>query len=198
MPIDLKKGFREYDFFTLEIGSGWGEFTLQYAKENPDHLVFALEKKKKRVIKSIKEQEKRKIKNIKWMIVDINWFFEENFPMDSFDKIIINFPDPWPKSRHHKHRFINKKNLAAISRFCKEQGVLEFVTDHWEYLEEVLYFLEENPEWHNCNGRGIVLEQAGGRPTSFFEENLKKERKKIYYLFFTKTTCPKLKRHQPF
>ena len=187
LPIDLRKTFDRYNFFTLEIGSGWGEFALQYAGENPDHLVLALEKKKKRVIKSIKEQEKRKIENVRWMLVDVNWFFEEIFMADSFDKVIINFPDPWPKNRHNKHRFLHKKNLDTISDICKKKTALEFVTDHWAYLEEVLYILEESSEWQNCKGRGVVCEEARGRLKSFFEEIILKENKKIYYLFFRKS-----------
>ena len=120
------------------------------------------------------------------MIIDINWFFKEIFPANSFDRIIINFPDPWPKNRHHKHRCINKKSLNIISDICRERAALEFVTDHWGYLEETLYLLEEHSEWQNPNGRGIVLEDAGERPISFFEEALRKEGKKIYYLYFIK------------
>ena len=191
IPFDLKtlpvrlEAF-DYDFFTLEIGSGWGEFTLEYARENPDHLIIALEKKKKRVMKSITEQDKRQIKNIKWMVLDVNWFFEEIFPENSFDRVITNFPDPWPKNKHKKHRFLNKKNLDIISKICKKGGMFELVTDCWKYLEEVLYLLEDSLLWKNSRGQGVVLERIKENPRSFFEKMLKEEGKKIYDLLFMK------------
>ena len=191
IPFDLKtlpvrlKNFH-YDFFTLELGSGWGEFTLQYAEEHPDHLIIALEKKKKRVMRAVAEQKKREIKNIKWMVLDVNWFFAEVFPENSFDRVITNFPDPWPKSRHKKHRFLNEKNLGIISKLCKKGGRFELMTDCWEYLEEVLYLLEDSSLWKNPRGAGVVSERPKENHRSFFEELLKKENKKIYDLLFMK------------
>ena len=186
-PLNLKEEFPNYSKYVLEIGSGWGEFTIDYAFHNKDSLVIALEKKKKRIIHCSKLQESAKITNIRWFNLNIDWFLEDIFTKQSFDKVIINFPDPWPKKRHHKHRFVSTKFLTTISNFTKEGSIFEFATDYWEYLQEVLFLFENTPLWYNINGKGIVLPNIPNRKKSYFEILTTKEGKHTYFLQFQRT-----------
>lgn len=175
-----------YDEVQLEIGSGWGEYTLECAAQNPKILYIALEKKKKRVVACIKEQKKRELKNIRWMIIDIKWFFEGIFKKGTFSKVTINFPDPWPKLRHHKNRFIDDNFIDTLSDYLAQDSVIEFATDHWPYLEDVLWILEAKPYLRNLNGRGVALTEVAGRAKSYFEQLKKDEGCDIYFLQFQK------------
>jgi len=173
---------KKYNHFILEIGSGWGEFTLENAKLHPKSFILALEKKKHRIIHCIKEQKKQNLNNINWMIVDVTWFFKNLFKEKSFDRIIMNFPDPWPKTRHQKHRFMSEEMIDTLSRISKKNAILEFATDYWPYMEETFFMLENSDSWKNIHGKGLLLSKVKNRPVSHFESLKKSEGENIYHL----------------
>lgn len=174
--------FPDFEKFHLEIGCGWGEYTRQWAIEHPQIFTLAIEKKKKRVLANIKEAKKSKLNNIRFAVLDVSWFFETLFLANQFQYITINFPDPWPKSRHHKHRFVNPIFLEQLSVVAEENALLEFVSDSFSYSHEVLNHIEASNKWKNKNGRGVVLPHIPNRPISFFESMLRKENENVYIL----------------
>jgi len=107
---------------------------------------------------------------------------------DSFDKVIINFPDPWPKTRHHKHRFMSPPFIKELSRICKSSAILEFATDHWPYMEYGARCIEEDPDWKNMNGEMVILREIEGRPKSFFQELKQEEGENLYFIEFQKSS----------
>ena len=185
-PIDIRSQYPGYLNYILEIGSGWGEFAIYLAKKSSDNIIFALEKKKKRVINAEKSQKKESLQNIRWMIIDINWFFDKIFYRDSFDQIIINFPDPWPKKKHHKHRFMNEALVRSLNFITKKGALFEFVSDSWSYIEEAISFLEKSEYWSNKYGEGVVLREITERMCTFYEKIQKKNGQNIYYLQYKK------------
>ena len=168
----------------LEIGSGWGEFTIDFARQNPGCIIIALEKKKKRVIRCLKKQYENQLPNIRWMIVDVYWFFDELFASGTFDKIIINFPDPWPKLRHHKHRYMNPQFIATLGRVARKGCILEFATDFWPYMNEAVILLEESGLFENVHSPGRVLRELPSRPRSFFEQMKRDEGDQVFFIQF--------------
>ncbi|MDH5720437.1 MAG: methyltransferase domain-containing protein [Spirochaetia bacterium] len=181
-PYFLKKNFNQYNGFILEIGSGWGEFTLELAKQNRDSLIIALEKKKKRIIRSIKNQKKENIENIRWMLLDVSWYFEDIFAENSFDHIIINFPDPWPKKKHHKHRILTENFLNSITNISKNGTLFEFASDYWPYIYDALFVIENSKYWQNINGKGVLLNNIKDRPESYFQKLKTEEGENTYFL----------------
>lgn len=182
-PLTL---YPHYSCYVLEIGSGWGEFTLQSAKQNPQNFYIALEKKKKRVLRCLAKQENKQVNNIRWMVMDIDWFFSGLFSANSFDKIVINFPDPWPKKRHHKHRFFQENFLQVLNSISKPNALLEFATDYYHYMEQTVQLLEQTSVWKNQHGKGIVLTQIENRPQSYFEQLKKAEGENVYFVQYRK------------
>jgi len=185
-PLQMTKDYTDFSKFTLEIGSGWGEFTREYAKLNPDQMIIALEKKKKRVVRSARNQKNEEIKNIRWMVCDIEWYFESIFQKESFNKVVINFPDPWPKTRHTKHRFFTKSFLNELLRITKTNAEIEFATDYWPYMESVCDLLENSGDWKNRSGAKVVLTEIPKRPVSFFERVKRMEGENIYFVNFSR------------
>jgi len=180
-PLVLNENYPQFKKFAIEIGSGWGEFTLANAQDHPDVLTIALEKKKHRITRSAKHQIKREIENVRWMIIDIGWYFEGVFLEKQFDKITINFPDPWPKAKHHKHRFIKPDMVTELSRIAKPGGILEYGTDYWPYMESGLTLLEDSGYWENLFSPRTVRPYIPERPISFFQELKKEEGENVYF-----------------
>lgn len=183
-PIDPASRYPGYEGYWLEIGSGWGEFTRESALQNPHAFTVALEKKKKRVRRSIKKQEAMGIENIGWMVIDIHWVFENIFSPSSFDRVTMNFPDPWPKKKHTKNRFFSDSFLLELTSIMKPGALLQFATDYWPYLEAAASTLESQPSWKNCHGAGVILEKIAGRPESYFERLKKDEGENTYFVEF--------------
>lgn len=193
LPINLDNLQTNFNEITLEIGSGWGEFTLENAALHPGSLFIAIEKKKHRVIESIKNQKSLGISNIRWLVLDVQWFFNEVFEKDTFDKVIINYPDPWPKKRHHKHRFMHEERVKDLEKLIKVNGTLEFATDYYEYARESMMLLETAQEWKNINGPLTLLSRIPQRPVSYFQQLKLKEGFPSYFLQFQVVDKPKEK-----
>jgi len=181
-PYDVRTMFAGYSSYCLELGCGWGEFTLESAQADKDTLHIALDKKKYRIKKSVKDQVRRNLPNIRWMVANLEWVFAGVFEKESLDKIIINFPDPWPKSRHQKHRFVGPALIEELSKITKAGGLLEFATDSWSYMEDVIGHFEDSGMWKNRNGSRIILPGKSSRPTSFFENLKRSENENIYLI----------------
>lgn len=185
-PYDIAALFPDYNRYVLEIGSGWGEFALASAQSHPQTLWLALEKKKKRVLRCLKKQKLTQIPNIRWMVLDSEWFFKGLFQANSFDKVVINFPDPWPKKRHHKHRFFHENFLRELTRICKRGAILEFATDYWNYMEESVRLLESSTNWQNAEGLGVILSRIEGRPVTYFQSLKQSEKENVYFIRFSR------------
>jgi len=187
-PLNIRAQFPAYERIALEIGCGWGEYTRAWAALNPQTLVVALEKKLARVLSSTRTQKAERIENIRYMVLDIAWFFDGIFAPAQFDEITINFPDPWPKARHHKHRFVSPDFAATLAHTAAPQAKLTFATDNYAYAREAVTVFEESSAWQNDNGRFIVRNEIAGRPQSYFESLHRAEGALIYFLQFSRRT----------
>jgi len=170
----------------LEIGCGWGEFTRESAQKNPHALYVAIEKKLGRILKSAKEQDRARLTNIRYLNLDLAWFFSGVFSTGLFEKIVINFPDPWPKSRHGKHRFINPDFVAELARISTGQAVIEFVTDNYPYAKEAMEVFEASKYFENIYSPYTAIPEIPGRPVSYFEQIHRGEGAPIYFLVYRK------------
>lgn len=185
-PYAVRRDFPGYNKYALEIGCGWGEYTRAWAERNPDTLIIAIEKKLARVLASGREQKKLNLRNIRYLVLDIAWFFDGIFAADSFDEITVNFPDPWPKLRHHKHRFISPGFAAEVSRIVRRGGEFTFASDNYRYARETADTFEQSPGWKNTIAPYAISPGIPGRPQSYFEQVHRAEGAPIYFLTYRK------------
>jgi tRNA (guanine-N7-)-methyltransferase len=128
----------------VEIGCGNGHFLCEYASSRPDLLLVGIEIKAKRVQRAREKAEKRGLRNVVIMQCGAERTLEE-IPSESIGAFHIYFPDPWPKSRHRKRRFLTMENLAAMHRCLVPGGRIWFLTDFFDYYMQakVLFLLHE-------------------------------------------------------
>ena len=187
LPIDIRKKFPGYKEYILEIGSGWGEFAISLAEKNPSSFILAIEKKKYRVYGSLKRHKKKELSNLRWMVLNVEWFWTGVFSKESFDRVIINFPDPWPKKKQKKHRYITSSWLKELNKITTPNAIFEFASDYWEYVEKVLFLFEEDPFWENLYGKGVVLPlEEVERPITRYQKEQKERGRNLYFLSFKK------------
>lgn len=116
----------------LEIGMGKGNFIINSAINNPKINFYGLDKFPTVILKAINKLNKleSKPKNLKFLAIDVKDIFEY-FPKNFFDKIFLNFSDPWPKKRHEKRRLTSNVYLKLYKDLLAKDGVIQFKTDNY-------------------------------------------------------------------
>ncbi len=141
-PIDLMPGAEQV---WLEIGFGGGEHLATQAERAPASLFLGAEPFLNGVASALRHVEERALKNVRLLNGDARVLMAA-LPDASLDRIIILFPDPWPKARHHKRRIVQPEFIAEAARLLKPGGRLRFATDWAEYADWALRRLEASPE----------------------------------------------------
>ena len=116
----------------LEIGFGAGEHLHQLARAHPDTGLIGAEPFVNGVAKLLAKIEPGE-DNIRIHMGDARDIIDA-LPDASLGRVMILFPDPWPKTRHHKRRFIQMASLDALARVMKPGAELRFATDDPGYL----------------------------------------------------------------
>ena len=127
----------------IEIGSGKGTFLLNQAKVCPSDNFLGIEWARKYYRYAVDRIGRWDLKNVRIIRTDAADFIAKFIGDNSVDYFHIYFPDPWPKKRHHKRRFLCPTNLEQLLRCLKTQGQLRMATDHAEYFEKIENFLSE-------------------------------------------------------
>ena len=153
----------------IEYCSGNGEWIIQKAKMHPECNSVAVEKKFHRVKKIWAKRKNQSIDNLFIVCGEASAFTEHYVPNASVEKFYINFPDPWPKARHAKHRLIQENFLSHIARACQQGTRLTIATDHSEYVERIALVVSHHPLWTSVFPAPYFTTQWDGYGDSFFD-----------------------------
>ncbi len=118
----------------LEIGFGGGEHLAHQAALHPDISFIGAEPFVNGVAKLLALIEEKKLANIRIHDGDVR-FLLEALLAGSLERIYLLYPDPWPKARHAKRRFVNAENLGLIHRLLAPGGLFLFASDITDYVE---------------------------------------------------------------
>jgi tRNA (guanine-N7-)-methyltransferase len=121
----------------IEIGSGKGTFLLNQARFQPDVNFTGIEWANRYYRFAVDRIGRWNLSNVRIIRTDAARFITENVPDSAVDCFHIYFPDPWPKKRHHKRRFINDANTEQLIRCLKPAGTIRIATDFEEYFEQI-------------------------------------------------------------
>jgi len=183
--IDIKNSFpQEIEGLWLELGSGFGEVAIELANLHPNIGFLLMERKIDRVKATEKKRKELGLENIRYMTTNFQWFFSELIEKEIFDRIIINFPDPWPKNKHHKNRAMQVSFLHEIHALLKPNGKLLFATDYAPYARRTISLFRKCKDLFGYE-KEYEFERSGF-PISFFENLKRSEGKRIFYLERTK------------
>ena len=116
--------------------------------------------------------------------MNANIAVEEIFQKNTFSLVYINFPDPWPKDKHHKHRIINTDFLDKLSHIMKKDGVLEVASDHRDYIEHSFDVFSKTPLFKCEYLDPGYLQNIPNRPHTKYEKEFRAEGKEIFYLMY--------------
>ena len=117
----------------LEVGFGAGEHLVWQAEQNPGVGLIGCEPFINGVAKCLAHIERTAVTNLR-LFTDDARFVMAALPEQSLDRVFVLFPDPWPKTRHHKRRFVQRANLDVLARLMKPGAELRLATDDPSYL----------------------------------------------------------------
>ena len=117
----------------LEVGFGAGEHLVWQAETHPTVGVIGCEPYINGVAKCLAHIERAGVGNIR-LFTDDAMLVMNSLPEGSLGRAFVLFPDPWPKSRHHKRRFVQRDNLDVLARLMKPGAELRLATDDPSYL----------------------------------------------------------------
>ncbi|MDE2446936.1 MAG: tRNA (guanosine(46)-N7)-methyltransferase TrmB [Alphaproteobacteria bacterium] len=117
----------------LEIGFGGGEHLAHQAALNPDVSMIGAEPFLNGVAKLLAEVEARQLANVRIHYGDARVLLEA-LPDQCFERVYLLYPDPWPKARQNKRRFVNPENLQNIHRVLQPEGQFWFASDIDDYV----------------------------------------------------------------
>jgi len=117
----------------LEVGFGAGEHLVWQAERHPDAGLIGFEPYINGVAKCLAHIERAGVTNAR-LFTDDARFVMAALPDRSLARVFVLFPDPWPKARHHKRRFVERTNLDVLARLMKPGAELRLATDDPSYL----------------------------------------------------------------
>ncbi len=156
---------------TFELGCGHGHWLAAYAAAHSDEFCVGIDLITHRVERSVRKQTLGKLDNVIFLKAEAMEFLEA-LPGEIFlEKIFILYPDPWPKKKHHKNRFIQASSLDLLAKRAGPGASLHFRTDDADYFEWTRTHVETHGGWKLKAGNPWPFEQ-----TTFFEERMKAKR----------------------
>jgi tRNA (guanine-N7-)-methyltransferase len=174
----------------VEIGIGKGRFLLDAAEKRPEvnHLGVEWANKYLRVAETRAEQ--RKLENIRFVRIDAREMMA-SIPACSVQAFYVFYPDPWPKKRHHKRRFLREDMAAELTRVLIDGGKLHVATDHEDYWEALQPVFDEHPDFGRLERfGGSEFPIAEGQPLTHFEIKYAVQERQRYRASWARTTRP--------
>jgi tRNA (guanine-N7-)-methyltransferase len=119
----------------VEFGFGRGEFLIGLAEAHPEQAYVGIEYSGKRTTKMARRLARLELRNIALVEARAEDVLRDALADESVACFWLNFPDPWPKARHHRRRFVQKESVERITRRLAPDGVLRVATDDPDYAD---------------------------------------------------------------
>ena len=172
----------------MEIGYGAGEHIAFHAEKNPDVGFIGCDFYKPGTASLLTRIRERNLDNIRIFCGDARLLLS-CIDKRTIEKVFILFPDPWPKTRHHKRRIISEQFLDQLSSILIDGGGLKIATDHPGYLIWILRHMQQHAsfEW-KVNRPQDWKSQRQSKPITRYEKKAMAAGRNCAYLNYTLNT----------
>jgi len=187
--LDLDATFGRCAPRVLEVGIGNGDTLLELAGGRPEADFIGVEVHSPGLGHCLLGIESRGLKNVRLIARDAVEVLEKQIPDGSLDELLLYFPDPWPKKRHHKRRIVQPPFAALVARKLKPGGIFRLATDWAPYAEHMLEVLSANPAFANRAPGGRFVARPESRPLTKFERRGEKLGHEVFDLEFTRVAA---------
>jgi tRNA (guanine-N7-)-methyltransferase len=136
-PLNVAEYFLHAQPLEIELGCGDASFLLHYAQAHPERNFIGVERLGGRIRKLDRKGRRANLTNLRGVRIESGYFLEYLVPPKSATALHIYFPDPWPKRKHLKNRFINERFTEIAQRVLVAGGIVYLRTDHTDYFEQM-------------------------------------------------------------
>jgi len=159
-----------FDALNLEIGFGNGDALIEMAARDPRSLYLGIEVHLPGVGRCLNGIERQGLENVRLIRHDAIEVMETMLAPESLDRVLLFFPDPWHKKRHHKRRIVNRHFRDLVYRNLKSGGALHAATDWEDYAQWIAAEFLGDPRFVNQGDAGGFCEKPDYRPRTRFEQ----------------------------
>lgn len=163
-PLDPVQAFGRSAPLVIEIGCGHGAAAIAYCRTHPDHDLLAVDVHTPGVARMLAAADEAGVPNLRVTMGDAVFLLRDRIAPGSVHAVHLFFPDPWPKERHAKRRFVSPFTLELIASRLEPGGAFLVATDQEHYFAHTLEALREHGGWDV-----VVGERPSWRPTAGFE-----------------------------
>jgi tRNA (guanine-N7-)-methyltransferase len=168
--LDLAAHFGRSAPRCMEIGFGNGENLAAIAAAHPDRDYLGVEVHRSGVGRLMLSLEEQALTNVRIICHDAVEVLDAQIAPDSLDEVLVLFPDPWPKKRHHKRRLIQPELVTKVASRLRDGGILRLATDWEPYAQHMLETIGACPQLANLSPRGDCIERPADRIPTRFEK----------------------------
>jgi tRNA (guanine-N7-)-methyltransferase len=168
-PLDLRTLFARAAPCTIEIGFGNGDNLLRLAGAHPERDFLGIEVHRAGIGRLLLALEAQQLRNVRIVCHDAVEVLEAQVPPLSVQEILILFPDPWPKKRHHKRRLLQPAFAALAASRLAAGGQLRLATDWEPYAQHMLETLNASATLENLAADGGFVPRPSEREPTRFE-----------------------------
>jgi tRNA (guanine-N7-)-methyltransferase len=177
--LDLDACFGRNAPRTLEIGFGNGDALACLAQREPDTDFIGIEVHRPGVGHLLLELERRELDNVKVIRADAVQALAHCLSESSLNRVLVFFPDPWPKKRHHKRRIVQPAFIEQLARILRPGGLLHLATDWEDYARHMHDVMGGTAQFRNC-----AVPCPDYRPETKFEQRGRRLGHSVWDLFF--------------
>lgn len=182
-PIEWKEVFPIVQPVHLDLGAGDGGFAVEFAKQNPNLNILAVERLKGRAEKIARKIKRFHLENLRVLRLETSYFLTYLVRSASVEVIHIMHPDPWPKRKQQKNRLFQADFIFHCARVLKAGGELRLTLDHPGYFLEIIRVMKMNRDFEDCFWR-----PDANYPKSDFEKQFLDEGKVVIRQAWRKVT----------
>jgi tRNA (guanine-N7-)-methyltransferase len=168
-PLDLAAVFGREAPRCLEIGFGAGEVIGALAETHPRIDYLGIEVHRSGVGRLLLRAQQGSLKNLRVICSDAVDVLRDYVADASFDEVLVFFPDPWHKKRHHKRRLIEASFVALAAAKLRGGGTLRLATDWQAYAEQMLAVCNAEPALESLSRDSTYVPRPTFRPPTRFE-----------------------------
>jgi len=168
--LDWRQVFARSAEVVVEIGFGMGSSLITQAKAEPERDFLGVEVHQPGVGACLLQIEAQGVHNLRLIRADALLVLEQMIAPESLARLQLFFPDPWPKSRHHKRRIVQAAFVDRVHSRLGPGGIVHMATDWQPYAKYMLEVMLRHPGFVNLAGAEAFAPRPEYRPMTKFEQ----------------------------
>ncbi|MCL4134464.1 UNVERIFIED_CONTAM: hypothetical protein GTU68_017209, partial [Idotea baltica] len=152
----------------LDVGFGSGDSLVSLAQQRPDFNFIGVEVYRPGIGAVLQKIHQQEIDNIRVINADVMQLLKTKFDADLLSGVMVWFPDPWPKTKHHKRRLIQEEFLQELTRVMQSKAILHLASDWQPYVKFMIKHVAKVKSYIPTNSSTNPLHMD--RPPTRFEQ----------------------------